>query len=88
MCFKNYLVNDYNVEVTCYMLKINKITQIISSNTRWIPFLYELKILVESLTLIFIDCTKIFREVSTMAMQKIKFDAHVATKDFDGWLVV
>ena len=43
-----------------------------------IPFLHNLQILVESFTLLNTDSTKVFREVSKMAMQKMHLDAHVA----------
>lgn len=49
-----------------------------------IPCLYDLQILVESFTLLITDCTKVFREVIQMAMQKMQLDAHVATQRFVG----
>lgn len=47
-----------------------------------IPSFNDLEILVESFTLLITDCTKVFREVRKVAMQKMHLDAHIASKHF------
>ena len=41
-----------------------------------IPFLHFLNILVKPLTLLFTNCTKIFREVIQMGVQNMEFKTH------------
>ena len=45
-----------------------------------IPYLHNHQIMIESLTLFITDSYKVFRKASKMAMQKMYFDAHIATE--------